>query len=302
LIKHSNDLCAKRETEGKNRNMNMNFSIVWAIICIVALFSSGAFAQGKNGTTLAAYKTLDVCSMNETTWQYSGVVSVWNEGAVDTVGFLLNDWIQNQVVGPTWTNRYNPIASSGGLIPKGTNLGTATTFSYSVEGAPLPGTIRNVASITILNHSGSLGTAKGPEPKATWLGGAPPPCSIGDGCTYTIGYWGKKPDVVWRGSYSRSAVFYLSGKTWNEVINDTGGSGYNILAVQYIAALLNIANGASVPSGVQTTINLATAWFNANSPTACPKGNSCGDQKDWGAILALYNQGIYPGGPSHCDE
>ena len=82
----------------------------------------------------------------------------------------------------------------------------------------------------------------------------------------------------------------------------SGGTGYYILAVQYIGAVLNAANGSPVPQGIQDTLNLATNWFNANAPGACTTGPSCGDQKTWAGILESYNLGTYPGSPGHCDE
>ena len=38
------------------------------------------------------------------------------------------------------------------------------------------------------------------------------------GCTYTQGYWGNKPGVVWPDPYSRDAVFFLSGQTWQATV------------------------------------------------------------------------------------
>src|SRR5262245_12724904 len=118
-------------------------------------------------------------------------------------------------------------------IPAGTTLETATVFPYSIDGAPISGDVRNIAKTTILNHSGSIGKPKGPEPKATFVGTVEP-CTVDVGCTYTIGYWGNKPGVVWPDPYDRNAPFYLSGLTWGAQIQNPGGNGYNILAVQYI--------------------------------------------------------------------
>lgn len=192
-----------------------------------------------------------------------------------------------------------------GEIPAGTTMETATIFTYEYEGAPLPGDIRNNATITILNHSGRLGKPFGPNPKATYYGSMPPPpCEgVGMGCTYTQGYWGNKPDVVWPSPYSRDVMFFLSGQTWQQVFDTpTGGNGYYILAYQYMAAVLNAANGAYVPDGVQTTLNLAATWFATAVPVNCSKGGSCGPQKTWAGILDSYNNGDYPGGPPHCGD
>jgi hypothetical protein len=93
----------------------------------------------------------------------------------------------------------------------------------------------------------------------------------------------------------------LSGQTYQQVL-DTEGNGYYILAHQFIAAVLNKANGAPVPVGVQDTIDQALAFFNLNGPAFCSAKGSCGPQKDWAAVLDDYNNGVYPNGPAHCSD
>ena len=270
-----------------------------------------ALAQkpGQNGTTLAASKTIDICSLDDQTWLYSGEVSVWNEGVLDTVGLAIKDCIQHKITGKFadvyCAASFDPAPTS---IPAGTTKETATVFKYTITGAPLPGDIRNAAAVTILNHSGSLGKAKGPEPKATWNNGAPPPCDFtpdGLGCTLTQGYWGNKPGVTWPGENQRADPFFASGYTWQQILDaSAGGNGYIILAKQYIAAVLNHENGAHVPSGVQGVLDFATGFFSGTTTPglACPSPSSCGPQKTWGAILDSYNNGEYPGGPLHCTD
>jgi hypothetical protein len=270
------------------------------LICCVATYNP-AFAEGRNGTTLAAYKTVDICSVSTNVWRYSGEIALWNEGAVATENLSIIDKIQYKT-GTTWVNAFTALAGSG-VIPAGTTQATAVIFPYSVDSAALPGTIRNVASITITNHSGSLGIPKGPEPKATFMGEIKPCPNPGGGCTYTQGYWGNKPGVIWPDPYDRNAFFFMSGKTWQQVMDTpvNAAQGYYQLAHQYIAAVLNIANGASAPAGVTTTLSLAEAWLSTNIPASCTAGGSCGLQKDWAKLLDDYNNGQYPGGPPHCD-
>jgi hypothetical protein len=291
-----------------------------AIGLVSGVFVAQATAAGKSGTTLSAYKTVDICELPDGNWRYSGEIAVWNEGAVDTQGFTITDCIQNKTVSGQFADVYcvatfDPPLT---LIPSGTTQLTALTTNYTIIGAPLLGDIRNSAQLTITNHSGSLGTPKGPNPKATWLGEVTACPLEGEcGCTYTQGYWGSKPGVVWPDGFDRNAPFYLSGLTWQQILDGSvGGNGYFILAHQYIAAVLNQANGACAPDGVQTTLTLATAWFNANTQgtekigtgpsaipaTGCYVAGSCGTQKDWGAILDDYNNGVYPGSPGHCAE
>lgn len=261
-----------------------------------------AQAQGKNGTTLAAYKTLDICEVGPTTWRYSGYIAVWNEGAVPTKGLAINDRIQYKTA-TDWILGLNVPIPIYAEIPAGTTLDTATIFPYSVDGGPLPGTIRNVASITITNHSGST-VPKGPETKFTFTDTVKPcPQAGGGGCAYTQGYWGSKPGVIWPSPYSRTASFYLSGQTWQQVMDTPVNTapGYYQLAHQFIAATLNVANGASVPTGISATLQLADEWLNNNYPSSCTAAGSCGQQRDWAKVLDQYNNGLYLGGPPHCD-
>jgi hypothetical protein len=127
--------------------------------------SSAAFAgkTSQSGTTLQAYKTIDICSRPDGKWLYSGEVSVWNEGTsgIATEGLSIYDCIQNKTSGPNFIDKYcaELVDPPGGtVIPAGTDLDTATTFPFSFVGDPLPGTVRNAAKVTITNHSGHLGT------------------------------------------------------------------------------------------------------------------------------------------------
>lgn len=282
-----------------------------ALVVGTVLIGNSVSAQkpGKNGTTLAAVKTVDICDNEDGTWHYSGVIAVWNEGVVDTEGLTIQDCIQNKPGAGQFVDVYCGTLAGGqvvqlngvpGVIPAGTTLATATLFSYSFDAAPLTGDIRNIARIKITNHSGQLGKAFGPEPKATFEGDVEP-CGGGDGCTLTQGFWKTHPEA-WPGPLQPSDPFFLSGQTYQEVLDTpvNVSQGYYQLAHQYIAAVLNQANGASTPSGVQDTLDLAEAWLSVNGPSACTAGGSCGVQKDWAGILDLYNNGLYPGGPLHC--
>jgi len=296
----------------RNIVRNRSFIALIAVLGVVALLAGvlatqAAAAKGTNsGTTLAASKTVDICSVDDATWRFSGEIAVWNQGAIDTVGLAIQDCIQNK----TGNGQFKDVSSlcqqvvdlvDTVVIPAGTTLATATVFPYSMDGSPLAGDIRNIARVTILNHSSSIGKPFGPEPKATWTGQVLP-CEEAQGCVFTQGYWGNKPDVVWPDPFDRDATFFLSSQTWQGVLDTPPqGNGYFILAEQYIAAVLNQANGAPVPSGVQSILNQAETFFQNNAPSACSAAGSCGLQKTWGGILDSYNNGTYPGGPQHCE-
>lgn len=123
------------------------------------------------------------------------------------------------------------------------------------------------------------------------------------GCVRTQGYWSNKPGVIWPSGLDRNAAFFSSGLSWQQIMDSpTRGDAYLILAHQYVAAVLNRAAGASAPSGVQSVINAATAWFNGGVRLGqCTQGR-CPLQRAWSGVLDAYNNGVYPGAPQHCDE
>jgi len=140
------------------------------------------------------------------------------------------------------------------------------------------------------------------------------PCPAG--CTLTQGYWkthsgyGPAPyDETWA-LIDEDKTFFFSGKSYYTVLwtPPQGGNAYYILAHQYIAAELNMLDGAAVPAAVQKAFADATTWFNNSSHTppyvAGLKGKVGKDVRDgliaWAGTLASYNEGDL--GPGHCDE
>jgi hypothetical protein len=133
------------------------------------------------------------------------------------------------------------------------------------------------------------------------------------GCTLTQGYWkthsefGPAPyDDTWALlSNGASTTFFSSGKTWYQVFwTAPAGNAYYILADQYMAAKLNMLNGASVPASVQTAFNQATTLLNTYSPAqvAAMKSSNSVRQSfiNLAGILGSYNEGLT--GPGHCSE
>jgi hypothetical protein len=137
------------------------------------------------------------------------------------------------------------------------------------------------------------------------------------GCTLTQGYWkthsiygpASKPDDTWIEVGGPDANFYLSNQTWIEVFNTSvSGNSYYQLAHQYMAAYLNMLNGAMVPSEVQDALDNATSIFESKTPDnfAKVKGKTLATNEEvsqmvtLASILGSYNEGII--GPGHCGE
>jgi hypothetical protein len=133
------------------------------------------------------------------------------------------------------------------------------------------------------------------------------------GCTYTQGYWkthvnyapkpqfAKKRDSAWNlidgaGTANENAVFFLSGQSYIAVMwTPPKGNPYYNLAHQYIAAKLNVLDGASA-AAVATDIQQAEAWFSAYAPTHPFWKNPAVIAA--AGRLAAFNEGKT--GPGHC--
>jgi hypothetical protein len=139
------------------------------------------------------------------------------------------------------------------------------------------------------------------------------PCA--GGCTLTQGYWkthskyGPAPsDPAWNNltPSGPDTTFFLSGQTWYQVFNTSsaGGNAYYILAHQYMAARLNILNGASSTSTVNTALAWATTFFNTYTPAQIgalkgstePRATAIANA----STLESFNTGAT--GPGHCDS
>lgn len=80
------------------------------------------------------------------------------------------------------------------------------------------------------------------------------------------GYWKTHPND-WPMGYSPDALFFASNRTWLQVLwTASRGNMYYILAYQYIAAVLNVANGVAAPQEVLTAISTANTWFTGRNP------------------------------------
>ena len=156
-----------------------------------------------------------------------------------------------------------------------------------------------------------------PTRPTTSLPASAPRAAGGVGCTLTQGYWkthsaqGPAPsDPTWNDILPSGPAtpFFSSGTTWLGALQKTpaGGNAYWNLAHQYIAAILNQDNGASVPSQVANTISDAQALLSTYTPTQVGAlGGSDPVRAQFisdAALLDTYNNGLYSGGPPHCTD
>jgi len=127
------------------------------------------------------------------------------------------------------------------------------------------------------------------------------------GCTVTPGYWkthskygpAKKTDPTWA-LIGEDTAFFLSGKSWYQVINTppAGGNAYYILSFQYIAARLNVLAGASTTPAVDAALAWATTFFQTYTPSSNLSKSLRATAIANAGTLASYNTGTT--GPGHC--
>ena len=259
-----------------------------AAVLVTGALAVPAHAQLPVKGAPKAAATLDVCEDAATgKWVYSGVVSLAGErarGSAAKVDYM----VQNRVNGPDYRTSYRAAA-----LP----VGATNVYSFSIEAPALTlGTMRGAARVQQADPA-QAGTFE------VVTGQAVCGCQPVRGCVRTQGYWGNKPGVIWPAPYSRSALFFASGLTLQQILDaPVRGSGYLILAKQYIAAVLNYAAGASAPPSVIAAIDDAAAFFaSGTTPASCGPGK-CEAQKTLGGILDTYNNGLYPGAPKHCPD
>lgn len=138
----------------------------------------------------------------------------------------------------------------------------------------------------------------------------PPPPPPPSGCTYTQGYWkthsdrGPAPyDDGWKalGVDEEATPFFNSGRTWYSVFwTAPRGNAFYILAHQYMAAKLNVLNGAGTTLDVDAALSGAEALFGglaAGSTSLTSQQRT--DALAWASTLDSYNNGVI--GPGHCD-
>ncbi len=143
-------------------------------------------------------------------------------------------------------------------------------------------------------------------------------CVPTGGCTLTQGYWKTHSEHVpapyddnWALlANGADTPFFNSGQTYFEVLwtPPQRGNAWYILAHQYIAAELNVLNGAAIPPAVLADWTAAGALlqqWDADGPgtpgeNLVPRGPARNAAIALAGSLADYNEGTT--GPGHCDE
>ena len=184
-----------------------------------------------------------------------------------------------------------------------------TSISYSLPLGPYTAeqcgehSVDNVAAF-LTNDSGATGN-DGHSVAITV------PCPDQGGCTLTQGYWkthsmhGPAPyDDAWLniGPLGSDTPFFLSGKTYYQVLwTAPAGNVYYNLAHQWIAAKLNVLNGAD-DTAIAAALAQAQALLASTTPAqgAAVKGGAKSTWLNLATALDAYNNGVT--GPGHCSE
>lgn len=262
-----------------------------AAVFVTGVLSVPVHAQVKAPPKAAA--TFDVCEDAATgKWIYSGVVSLAGAALLNSAA-KVDYMVQNRVDGTGYQTSYG-----GATRPLASTVSTVHGFSVEAPALTL-GTMRGAAKVQLVDLANPSRVTTFELVTAEAVCG----CAPVKGCVRTQGYWGSKPGVIWPAPYSRDAFFFASGLTLQQILNaPVQGSGYLILAKQYIAAVLNYAAGASAPPSVINAINQASTFFSGGTtPASCGPGE-CQDQIALAAILDAYNNGVYPGAPGPCPD
>lgn len=278
----------------RNPFHTLHVSAVLALGLALVLPHGTAAAQSKRAAP-AVESTFDVCEDSTTgNWRYSGVVSTLGTGDDDGPGMAVDYWVQNKTSGDGYRSIYKAKKGGNGRYPL--RSGDARVVSFAVEAPALTlGTLRS--EVRVQDGESNSAQLLRQEFTRAVCGCAP------TGCVRTQGYWSNKPDVVWPNSWYREMNFYSSGLTWQQLYDQpVRGNAYIMLAHQFMTVVLNRNAGASAPLGVQDIVAKARDWFASGTTlNTCGKGE-CNEQKNWAAILDIYNNGNYPGAPKHCPD
>ncbi|NSW75855.1 MAG: hypothetical protein HPY68_03610 [Candidatus Atribacteria bacterium] len=192
--------------------------------------------------------------------------------------------------------------------PKWNNIGADNTddsYTWEINYTMTPNQGNTICKSVDFNNTATLIEFNSKEER-TAEAGLSWGCAIVGGCTYTQGHWRthskyddpKKYDDTWA-LIGEDTTFFKSGQTYYQVLwTPPQGNVYYQLAHQYIAAKLNILNGASSTPEVDGIMGWAWNFFNTYTPTAFLDPVIAGQANYYASRLDEYNNGYI--GPGHC--
>jgi hypothetical protein len=251
-------------------------------------------------------------------WKLIGGTWTWQATDVtDAAGYSFTDlgpgtYAVCEVIQANWVQSF---PYSGATLPTGETLFDCTTLTPNTAGATF--------AAFGFRFDASSGTDQDDNNFGNFL--VPPGCSLTQGywkthsefgpAPYDEEGWGALGDVDGDGIEEEAEEeFFGTGLTWYQVFwtSPKGGNAWYILAHQYMAAVLNQANGAGEPLDGMLDENLAWAeelLSNYAGSKNIPKNSDqvLTDAKDRAeaieiaGYLAAYNEGAALG-TSHCGE
>lgn len=183
-----------------------------------------------------------------------------------------------------------------------------TGGSHTYEDARDIGPFAQCGEFTVTNVASFVTTDTEATDSATWTVDVSVPCARG--CTLTQGYWkthsdrGPAPyDDAWKnlGPMEEETLFFSSGHSWYGVFwTPPAGNAYYNLAHQYMAAKLNVLDGASTTTDVDAALAAAEAFLTGRNPTSRLTKTDRATALALASTLDQYNNGLI--GPGHCSE
>ena len=147
-----------------------------AVRPLIGSMDQPRFSEGQSGTGLSVSAlVLGGCSAGSQ-HTVSGTITVSNDGDVATEGLTLAPRVQFKLRAGAFQDvpgATQAIVPADQIAPH-----ASATYAFSITFTGVAGAVYRLASpVTITNHSGSLATPKGPEPKSGFPSGPFPACT-----------------------------------------------------------------------------------------------------------------------------
>lgn len=244
---------------------------------------------------------------------YTGIMFLNLNGVLPAGSSLTQIDLGSVQTAEGWKVSYSTTGVGGSYSPLSSGEGNGANNvgdNIVITGAPLPLPVANLALKFEKNTdaSGNATTDNDYVVKSVTTS-----FDVPGSCTLTQGYWkthssfGPAPyDSRWITTATplgASTLFFNTGKTWYQIyqLPPAGGNGFLQLAHQYMAAKLNILNGASSTAAVDAAILYAETYFAGKAAGVTSESNNALNNtlKTKAGILGAYNEGTT--GPGHCN-